>query len=181
MSTTSLIVEVLVIGVLSLIGVFVCLIGFDQLSVGEIQSMARKWKDYWSVIAISGLAISYQLGWMVNTLTYFMAQGIFMREIRKSVLSEDANRYDQIRDAIFQHGSSEILRKLDELLSVFRLARATTLVSVVTAVGLFRMNEAGFGVACLAFAAGSGLQARAMYRFYLERVRTAFEAIEKAT
>lgn len=173
MSTTSLIVEILVIGVMAIVAIMICLVGFGVITVPELQAMANNSKEYSSLTAVLSLAFAYQIGWLLNSYSYFVSRRTWMPRVRRSVLGVQADDYYEIRDLVLARGSTEILRKIEEHLSVIRLARAGCVTFFLSGVGFMACNQRlGAGLVLL-LSAMSAYQAYAMYRYYAERIKNA--------
>jgi ABC-type microcin C transport system permease subunit YejB len=94
MSTTAIIVEVLIIGFFTAIWLFLLCIRlsfFDFYSIKNIAAQIGNWSTLTLFIAA---AIFYQLGLMMNTLSYYITEKFAKKEIRNQIIAGKDYRWD---------------------------------------------------------------------------------------
>jgi hypothetical protein len=82
MSTTALLVEIIVIGAFGLEWVAHFYFKALDLDVSMVSTWLTDYKDWSNGIVLLTLALSYQLGWSVNQLSYFLARNTFNKTIK---------------------------------------------------------------------------------------------------
>lgn len=68
MEKATAIIEILVIGLVAVLGLTLNTIGIMQLDINYILMVAEKSKDHSNLILAIIFAISYQLGWLINLM-----------------------------------------------------------------------------------------------------------------
>ncbi|MDJ0774186.1 MAG: hypothetical protein QNJ49_12310 [Mastigocoleus sp. MO_167.B18] len=181
MATTALIVEIIVVGIFSsiwlLLLVFKCY-SLDPFSTLNWLSQYKDWSTFFLVIF---LAVCYQLGWLINGLSYFISKRTFNKVIRDKILRCDAINYDLIRTTIFIKGSPFLLGKIREELSVVRLTRTATVNFLLISLMLFIYRSWILGTVVLLIFVFSFIQAYGAYKQYCGRIFSAYKVIEDPT
>jgi len=141
MATTSLIVEIIVIGVFALVWVILFVFRFSGLDLSLIPQWLVVYKDWSTAIALIAIVISYQLGWSVNQLSYFIARHTFNKPIRLKVLQDQYQNFDSIKNTVYVKGSLFAVEKVKERLSVVRLTRSAFINFLLITLGLFTLEK----------------------------------------
>lgn len=100
MATTSLVVEMIVIGVFALIWIILFAFKCFGLDIPTTLTWLSHYKDWATGIVVISIAIAYQLGWSVNRLGYLIARNTFNRTIRKNVFKNEYENYELIRTTV---------------------------------------------------------------------------------
>lgn len=109
MATTAAIVEILVAGFLALIWLAMLIVSqANPVQVVKINGLFERYKDYNAVVLLGVLALSYQLGWIVNACTYWLGK-VYMVPLRRRVFGDSAKReiYDRIKAEVYAWPDSE--------------------------------------------------------------------------
>jgi len=69
MGKTNAIIEILVIGLITLFGIALNIIGFTDIDKSLMSTFANDFKSYANIFLLIMLALAYQLGWIVNGFT----------------------------------------------------------------------------------------------------------------
>ncbi len=136
MSTTVLLFEILIIGIFTSIWITMLVIminyGYDfdlEIVLTKIQNKFGYLKFSSPLILFLSLAILYQIGWMMNDISYYLSRKIYAnRMIRKltEIHPELENHFDEEKPERYQldlKAPSDFLKKLREHLVVYRLTR----------------------------------------------------------
>lgn len=177
MATTSLIVEIIVIGAFALVWVTLFIFKFFGLDVSLVSEWLVLYKDWSTVIALISIVVSYQLGWSVNQLSYFFARNTFNKTIKSRIFKDEYENFDSIKATVYMRGSPFAVEKVKERLSVVRLTRSAFMNFLLISIGLFTLEkwEAGFvtlGITIILF-----IQASDMYSLYCKQVFNSYKAI----
>ncbi len=142
MTTTQLLAEYLIAGILMLFGIARVL----DVQTADLSSLTGL-SDF--LIALIFIAASYVTGFIVNVLAEATFQSLYRRiELRwKSREGNPALALDRIRYDLYANGSAEVVRRMDYHRSLLRIARSVLLISsLLTVIALIAQQyaEAGF-------------------------------------
>src|SRR5712691_9595517 len=127
MATTSLIVEVLVIGAVALSAVVLLATGLaDPISLQQLIQAQGIIRDLSVPLAVPILAVTYSVGWIVNFSSERLFKAIFQDRLRGSVF-QAGSTYEDARITVLQHGSTELVHELLIDRHIVRLGRAGVL------------------------------------------------------
>jgi hypothetical protein len=177
MATTALIVEILVIGAFALIWVALFVISIFGLDESLISDWVVLYKDWSTGIILMSIAVAYQLGWSVNQLSYFFARKTFNKTIRVKVFKDEHKNFDSIKNKVLMQGSSFVVEKIQERLSVVRLTRSAFLNFLLISIGLFALGKWQVGLATLGISIILFIQANDMYTLYCHQIFNAYKVI----
>jgi hypothetical protein len=136
MSTTGAVAEILVAGLLALLWLIGGFSLFDQEGAAKLLTLNLS-----SGSAVLVLAFSYQLGWIVNSVTYWMARHSYFESLRVRVLGAGTGRdeYERLKVSIYGNKDHDhLIRLLEQETAVDRIARAGGL-------NLLMLSLVGFG------------------------------------
>ena len=127
-ATTTLFVEILVMGALAELGLAGILLAFlDMDQVRRTIADVALLKDFASLVVVLALALTYGVGWTLN----FAARQLFNprveRQIRKQWFEGTPEKYDKARSVVFQYGSAELVHDLLLDRHIVRIARSNVL------------------------------------------------------
>ncbi len=177
MSTTTLVAEVVVIGAFALVWVALFVFRFFGLDSATVSSWFTQYKDWSTGITLIAIAISYQLGWSVNQLSYFIARKTFNKMIKSKIFKNEYQNYDSIKTTVFMKGSPFMLDKIRERLSVVRLTRSACLNLLLISVGFFTLGQWYLGLIALGITVLFYIQANDIYTLYCRHIFNAYETI----
>ncbi len=177
MATTSLIVEIIVIGVFALVWVALFIIKFFGLDVSLISDWLVLYKDWSTGVVLMSVAISYQLGWSVNQISYFFARKTFNKTIKLRVFKDEYKNFEAIKATVYMQGSSFVVEKIKERLSVVRLTRSAFMNFLLISIGLFALEKWQMGFVTLAVTIVLYIQANDMYSLYCNQIFNAYKVI----
>lgn len=178
LATTSLIVEIIVIGAFALVWVILFVFKFSGLDLSLIPEWLVAYKDWSTLVAFMSLVISYQLGWSVNQFSYFFARNTYNKTIKAKVFKNQYQNFDSIKSTVYMKGSSFAVEKVKERLSVVRLTRSAFMNFLLISIGLLLLEKwaAGFvtmGITLILFA-----QATDMYTLYCQQIFNSYKVIK---
>lgn len=177
MATTALIVEIIVIGAFALVWVSLFIIRFLGLDISLMSEWLILYKDWSTAVVLASVVISYQLGWSVNQLSYFLARKTFNKTIRSRIFKEEHKNFESIKATVFMQGSPFTMEKIKERLSVVRLTRSAFLNFLLISIGLFTIEKWQVGIATLGITIVLFIQANDMYSLYCHQIFNAYKVI----
>lgn len=177
MATTALIVEILVIGTFALVWVALFVIKIFGVDASLVSAWLVQYKDWSTGIILMSIAIAYQLGWSVNQLSYFFARNTFNKKIRMRVFKNKHENFDTIKNKVLMQGSSFVVEKILERLSVVRLTRSAFLNFLLISIALFTLGNWQLGLASLGISIILFVQANDIYSLYCKQIFNAYKVI----
>jgi len=177
MSTTTLMAEVIVIGAFALIWVALFVFKLFGLDLATVSSWFSQYKDWSTAVTLIAVVVSYQLGWSINQLSYFIARKTFNKIIKSRIFKTQWQNYDAIKTAVFMRGSSFMLDKIRERLNVVRLTRSVCLNFLLISVGLFILGNWYLGLVTLGATVLFFIQACDIYAIYCRHILNAYAII----
>lgn len=123
MNTTSLIVEVLVGGFITLIWVLLILIKLYDVDLVILQDMLLKYKDWSGYALFATMAFSYQLGWLMIHASYIATTSLIVKPLRKKIFGSEYAKYRKIKNTVYSSASDELMKGIEKDRSVIRLSR----------------------------------------------------------
>ncbi|MES1244399.1 MAG: hypothetical protein ABUT39_22535 [Acidobacteriota bacterium] len=150
MATTALVVEILVSGLLAMawiVGVPLMLL-FPEM-FGRGLSNFKEFSGYSVLLGLLVLAVAYPLGWLVNFFTYAVAKWTYRKTLLREVFGRDvtSDTYHKLKALIvMQKDCDEIVRILNNNVSVHRLARAGGFNFIIIGLILLFLSEESEGV-----------------------------------
>jgi hypothetical protein len=139
MGKTNAIIEILVIGIITLIGFLLNIIGFLEIEKSEILQILTSLKDYSSLLTIITLALSYQLGWIMNGFTGQFYPKILRNKAKKKY-NISVEEYQKIRNIVYLEASDTALLKIKERLSGIRLLRSSIINIFIIIIGFCSLH-----------------------------------------
>ncbi len=140
MGKTNAIIEILVMGLVAFIGILLNVIGFMGLEKAEFIKYVTDFKSYSNILLLIVLAISYQLGWIINGLTSQIYPKI-LRNKSKRKHNIPLDEYSKIRDTVYLEASDNALIKIKERLSGIRLLRSSLINILIFIVGFIILKQ----------------------------------------
>lgn len=134
MPTTALIVEVLVIGALTLLWIVALLAAFVQLpNSDQAAAFISLIREASPLLALPTLALTYAIGWITN----FCSERLFFfrHRIRDQQFEGEAH-YETVKLSALQHGSNNLVQEMFTDRHMIRLARGGVMNFTLLAVAL---------------------------------------------
>ena len=141
-STTTLLVEMLVIGITALVSAVILFASLYGVTAGELVEKVDGLEGLAVVAGVVLTAFAYQLGWAINGVFCFVLRGYDGRVLAQSfklgeVSTEDAERVHREAEVlILLKGGTEIINDLRTEVSAIRLSRAAVPVLLMSAISL---------------------------------------------
>lgn len=185
MATTSLFVEIIVVGALAEVWFFAFIAAMQP--VGTISALLARLVSLGplnTVVAGVLLAVTYAVGWVVNFAAERSFKYLFEAKVRDQMFGGNAASYREARAVVFQKGSSELLQDLILDRHIVRIARSNVFNFALIGVALLlngRRFQSGplaavFG-ACVVLAFLSFAQWRTRYESHYSKVSAAARVI----
>jgi hypothetical protein len=199
MHTTTIIVEVLVIGYTSLLWIVPVLLAHCDLGLCDLLVQAEEYKEWAPVVAVLLTAVAYQIGWLLDYFTYlfFYYVGITrkprgdqmpdrkfwgfyfigMGRNRKREWIPDGEFWNYY-NIVCQEGSRAIHETLRTDLSVIRFARSGIVNFLLIGVTfLSLLNSWALLGICLAISFGCLLALGKRWGHYYEKIRISYNRL----
>jgi hypothetical protein len=177
MATTTIIVEILIVGFFT--GVWILLFCL-RVSLFQFQSVTDLVSKMDSAVAVLVLAFtSYQLGVLMNTVSYRLTKRLAEQKYRNEIVPNTS--YERVWATVRQNASEELAKSLYLYLSVVRLTRAGIINFPLIAAGMFSFGgkAALSGFIPLLLSLGCFVAWRGAYRLYYQRMGIAYQVIDK--
>ena len=139
MGKVNAIIEIFVIGTITLIVILTNIMALSDFDKSEILKVLVLLKDYSNMFLIFILALSYQLGWIMNGFTGYFYPRV-LRDIAKKKYKIDITEYQKIRHIVYLKASDNALSKIKERLSGIRLLRSS-IINIFFAIVAFLVLE----------------------------------------
>jgi len=179
MATTALIVEIVVIGTFALIWVALFVFKFFGLDTAMVSSWLSQYKDWSTGAVLLAIVISYQLGWSVNQISYFLARKTFNKTIKRKIFKDEYENYSSIKATVYIKASTFSLDNIRERLSVVRLTRSAFVNFLLISVGLFVLGNWYLGLVILGVTLILFVQANDIYTQYCNQIYHAYKVISQ--
>jgi hypothetical protein len=177
-ATTTLLVEILVIGSLAqvwLVSVFIGLTGPTTLNPSPSQVEALK--AFAPLFVVPVMSLAYAIGWVVNFAAERLFKLLFEERWRDKLFPNQALEYEVARILYLQRGSSELAREFVLDRHILRIARASVvnffLIGASSIAYWDHLGErvtVGVIVLCVLISIASFEQWRSRYRSYYKRL-----------
>lgn len=177
MQTTALVVEILVIGLLSLLGIILVVLGLSEVQPQCILKILHELEAYMTIILVIVFAISYQLGWLVNSIAYYFAKLTYMKSVRRLVLGNRAGNYDLMRDKVYLEASDNAVAKVKERMSEVRIARTGVLNILIISIGCYLLNWIAYAVFLFTLSVFVAVSSRFAYKDYVKRIMYMYDEL----
>lgn len=182
MATTSLIAEIIVIGSFSLVWIMLFTFKFLGLDITALSDWFLTYKDWSTAILVALIVICYQLGWIINLVSSFIAGQTFGKRIMlrlfKGIAVND-NEMEMIRATVQMKSSGYLQGRMREDLSVLRLSRSALINFFLIGVGFIMIGNLTGAFISLGIALISFLHAWYIYKRYYSRMLHAYQIIKE--
>lgn len=187
MATTTLFVEILVIGALAevWIGTGILWVGGTS-NLKDLAAAATSLGPLSTFLAVPLLALTYALGWNVNFVSERLFKPYFQRRVRDSVFQGGAMNYDEAKMLVTSKGSSELAQDIRFDRHIIRIARSNIVnFSFIALAILPHLSRGNWGVLSVCevlsilIAAVSFLQWLSRYRSYSRKIKDAASSLSE--
>jgi hypothetical protein len=178
MATTSVIVEIFIIGFFASIWIFLFCLRFSLLDEESLRQLAGRFEPSTQLLIAS--ALFYHLGILMNMISYRVTRYLAPDEYRNKLIKNIV--YENIKAKVQQDGSEEVGKSFTLGLSFVRLTRAGIVNFFLISVGLL-LERNKFKISWLvplAISILSFLAWRGAYRAYYKRVAYAYRVLTGA-
>jgi len=175
MTTTSIIVELLIIGFFTLVWLFLFCIRVSIVDVQTLEKILLFLQSTAGFLIVSGL--SYHLGLVMNSISHQITKRFSQTKFRDEIAP--GKNYEVIKTKVRQEASDEMNRTLTMHLSFVRLTRAGIINFGLITIILFTFpwRIAVMGLISLFICILSFLGWRKAYRGYYKRIAYAYHVI----
>lgn len=150
MATTALFVEIIIIGAVSEIWIFLLVYGFISPSLSQISI----WIDYLNktstLLIVPFLAITYSLGWLTNFLSERIMKPFFQKKYRDQLFETINENYYNARGLFFQKASTDVVQDLRFDRHIIRISRSNIVNFILIPFGLI-FNYKQFSLKTIGF------------------------------
>jgi hypothetical protein len=181
MSTTSVIVEILVIGVLASIWILLFALKITDKGFSDFLSYILIYKDLSVLFLFLLTGLLYQIGWIVRWIADRIIGPTIRRKIRKIVFGKkDFKNYELIKTIIYSKASPELLREIVVDHSVIRLSGSAIINFFLIGIGccLFWKQLAYLGIISFAITLLVLWQLFDRYKYYYGRMYYAIHILK---
>src|SRR5512138_2410380 len=105
LATTSLFVEILVIGSIAEIWIALFLLSFVNISAALVSSAVILAEKFSTLLLLPLLALTYAIGWVINFLAERLFKPYFQTKFRDQVFKEVGVKYAEARSRVAQTAS----------------------------------------------------------------------------
>jgi hypothetical protein len=183
LATTSLFVEILVIGSIAEIWIALFLLSLVDINTALSSSIVTLAEKFSTLLLFPLLALTYAIGWVVNFLAERLFKPYFQTTFRDQVFKGAGVKYTEARSIVVQNASEEVINETEFDRHILRIASGSVLNFLMIAlVLLLRVDRnsplviAGIGVS-LVIAVASFFQWLTRYRHSYSRILDAYKAI----
>jgi hypothetical protein len=183
LATTSLLVEILVIGSIAEIWIALFLLSFVDINAVLTSSVVTLAEKFSTLLLFPLLALTYAIGWVINFLAERLFKPYFQNKLRDQVFKGVGVKYTEARSLVVQNASDEVINEMEFDRHILRITRGSVLNFLMIALVLvLRLDEssplviAGIGVS-LIIAIVSFFQWLTRYKHSYSRILEAYKAI----
>ena len=183
MATTSLFVEILVIGSIAEIWIALLLLSFVDINAALASPTVALMEKFSTLLLFPLLAITYAIGWVINFLAETAFKPYFQKRFRDQVFKRADVSYTEARSTVFQISSEEVITEMEFDRHILRITRGSVLNFLMIAIVLLLRVDKGSPVVIagislsLAIAIVSLFQWMTRYRHSYSRILDAYKAI----
>jgi len=179
MEKTNTIIEILVVGLIAFLGITINIIGFLSIDATFIKKILIDLKGYSNILLIIILAISYQLGWLVNNIAKDILPKIFFEKVYRATDVASHEDYEMMRDKVYLIGSSSSIAKIKEQLSAKRLLRAGNINMFILFIGFLSLGWFKVAIVCIFILILFIVATYNFHKDYVKRISNMYTHLEK--
>ncbi len=124
MSTTSIIVEKLIVGFFTTGWLSMMLLRWFHVDLAVVPDQLQRFSSWVPVIVLAATALCYQAGVLMDALCYFASELLGGRCMRRSRFKTAALDYSKVRATVYQKASQDLRSDLGVDRSIIRLSRS---------------------------------------------------------
>ncbi|MBN2267205.1 MAG: hypothetical protein JW725_02585 [Candidatus Babeliaceae bacterium] len=144
MATTTLFVEILVIGTIAEIWIALILLTTVSPNATTVSSMVDSIDKLSTLLIIPFLALTYAVGWVVNFSAERLFKPIFQNRFRNRLFQSAGVDYYEARGLLFQKASEDVIEDLRFDRHILRISRSSvvnfTLIAITLALHFHHFN-----------------------------------------
>jgi membrane protein implicated in regulation of membrane protease activity len=181
MSTTTIIVEVLIIGFFAAVWLLLACLRFSLIEISSLRAFLSQATPWSTALFFIAAVVLYQLGLLMNLVSHKLTKPFGQKSLRDQIVA--GKDYETVRATVFQKGSSEILRDIVLYLSFVRIARSGILNFLLTGLVLvsFGGRAVPFGLIALLVSFSCIPLWRSMFRTYYRRMGFAYCVVSETS
>lgn len=125
MKTTAVFAEMIIVGFLGLLWMVILIAEHFGVSQAQIVTFLANYKDVLTPLSVLFFLVCYNVGWLINGVAYWLTGKIFVESYRDKLIevAKIESSYHDIRVAVYQEASPQLLSELDTDRAVLRLSR----------------------------------------------------------
>jgi hypothetical protein len=181
MTTTSFIVEILVVGSIGSIWFLLFFFGFSLADPKDVIDVLVKLKEWSGLITIGVIGLIYQLGWLINGFSYGILYPCFGKRMKESIFKKKQLNYNIVRGLVYQKASDKVRSDLDMERSIIRISRSGVFNFGLISIALLINGSSFIKFAPVTVVLFIGCSFQWYYRFtrYYVRMIDFYEVIQK--
>jgi hypothetical protein len=183
MATTSLFVEILVIGSIAEIWITLLLLSFVDINGVLTSSAVILAEKFSSLLLFPLLALTYAIGWVINLLTAGLLKPYFETRFRNQIFKDAGVKYEEARSIVLQNASEKVINDMEFDRHILRIARGNMLnFLMIASVLLLRFDgnsplTLAIIAVCLVTAVVSFFQWLTRYKHSYSRILIAYKSV----
>ena len=178
MTTTAITVEIVVIGYTAFIWIFLFAIFLSDTSFDELVSIASKYKEWATLIALLATALAYQVGWLLDYFTYILFYYCWPgRKIKRKHIED--GQFWEIYNLVCQKGSQSVQLQLQTDLNVIRFTRSGSInFFLISVSSFFVVKSLWLSAFSLAISIGCLLSLKKRLEHYYAKIYTSHKHLK---
>lgn len=179
MATTSIIVELLIVGFFTSVWMFLLCLRLSLFDLDSARQFASAVEPTPALLVAT--AVFYQVGLLMNSISHRITRNFAQLKFRNEIIPD--TDYEIVRATVYQKGSDETVKGLGLYLTFVRLSRAGIINFLLIALSMFLFGGkvALAGVIPLIISGVSLFVWRGVFRQYYRRMGFAYQIITNQT
>jgi len=136
MATTTLFVEILVIGAIAEIWIVLIVLAVASPNPTTVLLLIDSVGKLSALLVFPFLALTYALGWVVNFTAERLFKPVFQKKFRDQVFEISGIKYYEVRGLVYQKASKDVIEDLRFDRHILRISRSSVLNFLLIAVAL---------------------------------------------
>ncbi len=156
MATTTLFVEILVIGTIAELWLVLIFLALVTPSATVVSSLVNSIDKLDTLLIVPFLSLTYALGWVINFSAERLFKLVFQNRLRNQLFQSAGVDYYEVRSLIFEKASEDVIEDLQFDRHILRISRSSvlnfTLIAIALALHFHHANASLLTVGIIFFA-----------------------------